>query len=306
MTNFPTVPKYIKGAWNMRNALVNFFKGAVIGLTNVVPGMSGGTMAVIFCIYDPLIEAAGGFFNDYKRHSVFLIPVCLGAVAGIITFSSVIEYALLNHSFPTCMFFVGLIAGTIPLIHRKATEQPHKQSYMLATLAATLAVIAITLTRSPDPIDARTVVDTTLMFKMFFGGALAAMVLMIPGVSGSFVLVFMGIYPVIISYVSSIKDFLLSPTDFALFTEICIVLAPLSVGIVIGVVLISKVIRVLMERAYSLAYFTILGLVLGSVFGLFNDPITYQSGISELDVLIGTATLVLGVGFALKLGRKDI
>jgi len=290
----------------MRNALVNFFKGAVIGVTNVVPGMSGGTMAVILGIFDQLIEAAGGFYKDFKRYSTFLIPVGLGAVAGIIAFSSVIEYALANHSFPTCMFFVGLIAGTIPLIYRKATERPYKQSYMLATLAATLAVIVITLMRSPEHIDARGVVDTTLMLKMFFGGALAAMVLMIPGVSGSFVLILMGIYPIIIRYVSSIKDFLLSPTNFALFIEICLVLAPLSVGIVIGIVLISKVIGVLMERAYSLAYFTILGLVFGSVFGLFNDPITYQSGVSEMDVLIGTATLVLGAGLALKLGKKDI
>jgi len=288
----------------MRNALVNFFKGAVIGVTNVVPGMSGGTMAVILGIFDQLIEAAGGFYKDIRRHSAFLIPVGLGAVSGIVAFSSIIEYALLNHSFPTCMFFAGLVAGTVPLIYRKATEQPHKKSYILATFVAMLAVIIITLMRSPDDFAARTVVDAALMIKMFFGGALAAMVLMIPGVSGSFVLILMGLYPIIISYVSSITDFLLSPSDLRILTEIFLVLAPLAVGIIIGVVLISKVIGVLMERAYSLTYFTILGLVFGSVFGLFNDPITYQSGVSELDVLIGTATLVLGVGLALKLGRK--
>ena len=176
---------------------------------------------------------------------------------------------------------------------------------MLATLAATLAVIAVSLMRTPGDFDTRVVVDTTLMLKMFFGGALAAMVLMIPGISGSFVLILMGLYPIIIFYVSRIKDYLLAPTDLELFMEIFLVLAPLSVGIIIGVVLISKVIGVLMEKAYSLAYFTILGLVFGSVFALFNDPITYQSGVSELDVLIGTATLVLGAGLALKLGKKE-
>jgi putative membrane protein len=288
----------------MRNALMNFFKGTIIGVTNVVPGMSGGTMAVILGIFDQLIEAAGGFYKDFRRHAIFLIPVGFGAVTGIIVFSSIIEYLLANHSFPTGMFFAGLVAGTVPLIHRKATERPHKKSYMLATLAATLAVVAISLMRSPDDFDTRTVVDTTLMLKMFFGGALAAMVLMVPGVSGSFVLILMGLYPIIISYVSSITDYLFDPTNIALLTEIFLVLAPLAAGILIGIVLISKVISVLMQRAYSLTYFTILGLVFGSVFGLFNDPITYQSGVSELDVLIGTATLVLGAGLALKLGGK--
>ena len=289
----------------MQNALVNFFKGAVIGVTNVVPGMSGGTMAVILGIFDQLIEAAGGFYKDFKRHGVFLVPIGLGAVVGIIVFSSIIEYALLHHSFPTCMFFVGLIAGTIPLIQRKATERPYKRIYMLATLIAMLAVIALTLMRSSDSMEVRSVVDTSLMLRMFFGGALAAMVLMIPGVSGSFVLILLGLYPIIISYVSSIKDFLLVPTNMELFIEICLVLGPLAAGILIGVVFISKVIGVLMERAYSLTYFTILGLVFGSVFGLFNDPITYQSGVSEIDVLIGTAMLVLGAGLALKLGKKE-
>jgi len=287
----------------MHNAIINFFKGLVIGVTNVVPGMSGGTMAVVLGIFDPLIEATGGIFKDFRRHSVFLAPIVIGAVAGIIAFSSVIEYALLNHSFPTCMFFVGLIAGTIPLIHNKATGQPYKRVYVLATAAAALAVIAITMMRSPDDISTNTVVDTTLMLKMFLGGVLAAMVLMIPGISGSFVFIFMGLYPIIIGYISSIKDLLLSPSNFGLFTEICLVLAPLAAGILIGVVIISKVIGVIMERAYSLTYFIILGLVFGSVFGLFNDPITYQSGISELDVLIGTATMVLGVGVALNLGE---
>jgi putative membrane protein len=290
----------------MQSAFINFFKGAVIGVTNVVPGMSGGTMAVILGIFDQLIEAAGGFYKDFRRHGSFLIPVGIGAVTGIIAFSSVIEYALLNHSFPTCMFFVGLIVGTIPLIYRKATERSHKKSYMLATLVATLAVIIMVMMRSPDGSDPNAAVDTALMLKMFLGGALAAMVLMIPGVSGSFVLILLGLYPTIISYVSSIKDFLLAPTNFALFWEICLVLGPLSVGIIIGIVLISKVIGLVMKKAYSLAYFAILGLVFGSVFGLFNDPITYQSGVSELDVFIGTATLVLGAGLALKLGRRDV
>jgi putative membrane protein len=177
-------------------------------------------MAVVLGIFDPLIEAVGGFYKDFRRHAAFLIPVVLGAGSGIIAFSAVAEYALVNHSFPTCMFFAGLVAGSIPLIHRKATERAHKKIYLLATLAAALAVVVFSLMRSPDDLDARFVVDTALMLRMFAGGTLAGMIFLIPGISGAFVLILLGIYPVAIRYVASVKDYLLEPTNFALFMDI--------------------------------------------------------------------------------------
>jgi len=280
-------------------------KGAVIGATNVIPGVSGGTMAVVLGIFDQLIEAAGGFYKDFRRHAFFLIPVGLGGVAGIIAFSSVIEYALVNHSFPACMFFAGLVVGSVPLIRGKATERPHKKIYMLATFAAMLAVVAFSLLRSPDTMDTRTVIDASLMLQMFIGGAIVGMIMVIPGVSGAFVLILLGIYPVAIRYVSAVKDYLLNPANLELFMEIFLVLAPLAAGIIIGVVLISKVIGALLERAYSLTYFTILGLVFGSIFGLLNDPITYQSGVTGTDIAVGSVTMIAGTLLTLRLGKKS-
>ena len=94
----------------------NIIKGVMIGIANIIPGVSGGTMAVSLGIYDRLIGAVSGLFKEFKKNIAFLIPIIIGCGIGIVGFTYAIEYLLDKHTFVTCMAFVGLILGGLPAI----------------------------------------------------------------------------------------------------------------------------------------------------------------------------------------------
>ena len=98
------------------NFILDTIKGAVIGIANVIPGVSGGTMAVSMGIYNRLISSITHLFRDFKKSAATLIPVLLGAAIGIVGFSYAIEYLLANQPLPTCLAFLGLILGGVPVL----------------------------------------------------------------------------------------------------------------------------------------------------------------------------------------------
>ena len=106
------------------NNLINFFKGMAVGVANIIPGVSGGTMAVILHMYDELIESISTFFKDWKKNLLYLIPIGLGAVVGIVAFSKIVKYLLGNYPMATNFFFIGLIIG-LSLIHISEPTRPY-------------------------------------------------------------------------------------------------------------------------------------------------------------------------------------
>ena len=125
-------------------------KGIIFGVANVIPGVSGGTIAVVLHIFDRMIEAINHFTKDIKKHIMFLAPLGIGAVAGILVFSMLIDYTLTNYSLPTCGFFAGLVAGSIPLIYGMAkSKQPKDKSgakyFIYTALAFALVIFMSTL-----------------------------------------------------------------------------------------------------------------------------------------------------------------
>jgi putative membrane protein len=100
----------------------DFLNGLAFGITEIVPGVSGGTVAIILGFYGELIETVNHFTEDYRKYLRFLFPFLLGMTVGILVFSSIINYLLTNHSFPTMLFFIGLIVGIVPIIYSKVKE----------------------------------------------------------------------------------------------------------------------------------------------------------------------------------------
>ena len=103
------------------NYIINALKGIVIGVSNVIPGVSGGTMAVVMGIYDKIIYSVNNFFKDIKKNILFLGSLGIGAVVGILLFTNLIDYLLKSYNEQTNFFFIGLILGTAPLLFKKAT-----------------------------------------------------------------------------------------------------------------------------------------------------------------------------------------
>ena len=295
----------------MLKLLRNFLNGLAFGITEIIPGVSAGTIAIILGFYFELIHTINHFTEDLKKSLKLAIPLVLGIIAGMILFSSLINFLLTNYSFPTMLFFIGLITGIIPHIFSKVKEpeEPWKLRGILLVLIPFGFLLAISFLRGvsiPNPEEAIRSMSIPFMVFIFFSGILAAAALVIPGVSGSFVLLLLGIYPLAIYSVSSIRLLLLDITNIPLILDICKVLGPLGIGVIIGGLSMVRLIEKLLSNYSPILYSIILGLLSGSVIILFKNPIVYRSGITLGIVLLGIVTFALGSVTSYKLGQKRL
>ncbi len=243
--------------------LVIFSIGTIVGVANIIPGLSGGTMAVITGIYERIISIISSLFKNIKKWSVlkkdllFLLPVILGALTGILLLSNLIKYLLVAHYMPTLFCFLGLIAGSLPLIFRKANHKGFNGKYLigfLITLAFMLMLAYLSSQlQSIVPVEA---FGMSLLEYLLIAvyGMIAAAVMVVPGISGSMIMMMLGVYNAVINAVSSLN---------------IMVLIPFIIGAVFGIVLISKLIKLLLDRFYGYTYYVILGFVTGSIVFIF-------------------------------------
>jgi len=279
----------------------------IVGIANIVPGVSGATLAVIFKLYDRLIEAINSLFTDTKNSLKFLIPFGLGMGIGIIAFGSLIDILLTRFSLPAGALIAGLMAGSIPFIYKMATENcNHKPVYYTATVVAALAIVAMVLFAPTPEIYAETDLTIAMYILLFVAGFLGAAAMVIPGVSGSMVLILFGVFPIAMHTISLIREYLATPLDFTLLSPIVSVVVPVGLGIVIGIFATSRLIEFLLKKYHSITYCAILGLVLGTIFVIFSDDATYQShdNITIPLIIIAAVIFVIGVVVSIKLGKK--
>ena len=304
---------------------VNTLKGVVIGAANILPGVSGATLALILGIYTKLIESINSLFKTPKNSLKFLVPVVLGMAVGIVMLGSLIDSLLESFPLETGFFISGLMIGSLPMLYmtamknhgaisntKNADELVNKSvspnrgkfyktfTWYFLVSAFSAFVLLLTFLISPTPAEAVDIAfGVGFLIFLFLGGALAAAALLIPGVSGAMVFIMLGLYPVIIGVLGQIREFLLSPTDTELLASILSVALPIGFGIVFGVLVCSRLIAVLLRKHHKTTYFVIIGLVTGSVFALFA-PGTF--GVEEAGqgfglVSVVTALLMLVFGF---------
>ncbi len=304
------------------NTLILALKGVLMGIANIIPGVSGGTIAVVLHVFDPMIEAINNFYKGKKqliKHAKFLIPLFFGALIGVGAFSKLIKFCLETYSLPTSMFFAGLVTGSLPLIYGKAKEKEVKPKYYIAAVLAFLIVAAFSLLKEPEAADEAAVLTALNFIKIAFFGVIASSAMVIPGISGSFVMMLLGIYNKLITAVSGLIDEIAAlPSNMgsegiaaALKGLVCsesfFIIAAVGIGVVVGIVIISKIIEILLKKVYSYTYFAILGLILGSLFSIFKDPVTYQSysgGVGIVPVVCAVVTFAAGTALSLLLGKE--
>jgi len=289
----------------------NFFNGLAFGVIQTVPSISGGTIAIILGFYFDLIRAINHFREDSKKHLHFLIPLFLGTAIGIVLFSSLVNFFLENHSFPTMLFFMGLIAGIVPHIFSKIREDGQKlgiREILLIILPLPILLLMASFRGESitDPAEVVSTITIPFMLFIFFAGILAAAALVVPGISGSFLLLLLGIYHVVIYSVQSIRVFLGDITNTELMLDIFRVLGPLALGIIVGGLSMIRLIEKLLEKHQKPVYSVILGLMVASFVVLIMEPMVYRSGVSVLIVVIGIATFSLGCVASFNLGKKRL
>ncbi|MCL2068884.1 MAG: DUF368 domain-containing protein [Oscillospiraceae bacterium] len=293
----------------MVTALKNFLNGIAFGVTQIVPGVSAGTVAIILGFYNELLESVNSFRENPGKHVKFLAAMLLGAAFGIVAFGSLINYLLTSFSFPTMLFFIGLIVGAIPHIRSRAMPsrrklKPH-EIVCIALPVLALVLIANVETSAPaDPAQVINGMGAPFMLFLFIAGVLAAAALVIPGLSGSFVLLLLGVYHVLIYSVSSIRHLLADLANLRLMLDIIKVLLPFGIGVIAGGLTAARIVGRLFEKYCVIVYLIILGLMLGSVYALFMEPVVWQSGVDAAIIAVGAVTFTLGCAAAYLSGKK--
>lgn len=279
----------------MKDFIILAIKGFFFGIANIIPGVSGGTLAITMGIYQDMIGAISHFFKNIKKNIMFLLPLGIGAVISILLMSKVINYSLDNFPLPTTLFFIGLIVGGIPLLTKKVKGKKLKP-LNLAIFLLTFSIVMIMTFLN----EGTAVVDLTTMtfhqgILLFLVGIVAAATMVIPGISGSFMLMLLGYYKPIVETVSNL-------TNFAELSHNLLVLVPFGIGVLVGIILIAKLIEYLFKKYEIPTYYGILGFIIASVVGLFVGLVGVPS--STLQVLLGLVLFVLAFGIGYKLGDK--
>lgn len=281
--------------------ITDTIKGIFIGIANIIPGVSGGTIALSMGIYDKLIGAVSNFLKDWKKSLIILLPILVGCGIGLIGFAFAIEYLLSEHTFVTCMAFIGLILGGLPILIRQMKEKLRARggsiriSDILAFVLLFALAIFLPMLNSEEEVLKTLTATPGTMAIMFLIGIIASATMVIPGVSGSLVLMILGYYYGIIE---SIKTFLesLKAFDIPALTNGFLILFPLGVGILLGIFLIAKLITFLFERYGVQTYCAILGLILSSPFAIFENTGLFEQ-LGQLNLLLILAGILLaGVG----------
>ncbi|OPZ15171.1 MAG: hypothetical protein BWZ06_00432 [Bacteroidetes bacterium ADurb.BinA261] len=235
------------------NPIIDWFirliKGIIVGIGFILPGLSGGVLAVILGIYDRLIR----FLSDLKKHFIenvlYFIPVIIGAAIGIVLFSILVEKAFGVYAAEFICLFIGFVAGTFPSLYKTAGKEGRSWRDMLIFLLSTAFIFLLMIYGGQQ----FTEVSPNLLIWAA-SGALIGLGVIVPGMSPSNFLIYFGLYD---KMATGIKDF-----DFA-------VIIPLLIGFILCVLAFAKLAAYLFKRYYSEMYHFILGMVIGSSLAIF-------------------------------------
>lgn len=280
----------------LKNNILLFVKGFIIGIANLIPGVSGGTLAITLGIYERLIEILSNFKSNVKENTKFLIPIFLGVGASILSLSGLISFCLERFLLPTIMLFVGAILGGMPMLCKKLKGSKLSFSKAMSSLTAFAVVIIATVLGSGNNVSFDNL-GFLGFIKLFFVGGLASATMVVPGVSGSALLMTLGYYKPIIDTVKNLTDFNILGHNMA-------IVFPFGLGIVIGILLIAKLIDYLLKKHEIATYYGIIGFVLASVVSIIYQNFFSAGLISVLwtDLLFGIILCAGGFYGAYKLG----
>lgn len=282
--------------------LKQILSGVVIGVANIIPGVSGGTMMVAMGIYDKLISSITGLFKDFKKSLRFLFPIALGMALGIVILSKVITVMFDVIPFQTNCLFIGLIVGSFPFIVKHVKGHSVKIQHIIACLLFFGLVLGSAVLGATSGAEATLVGGIVPMIKLFAVGVIASATMIIPGVSGSMVLMILGYYDSIVSNISLfIENVLTWNVDGIL--EGLMIFIPFGLGVVAGIFLIAKVVEIIFQKFPLVAYWAIIGLIVASPFAIFISA--GLEGVNVISVITGAIALAAGAFVGNKLGGDN-
>ena len=232
----------------MKNLSFNFIKGIFIGMGAVLPGLSGGALAAIFGVYEPLIKFVSNIKKDFKTNVKFFLPLFFGALLGIFLLSHALSYLLEYHLPVISIFFVGTMLGVFPALVKKAGAKGREPIHIVLAIAVSIFSFLILTTASVSTVSQRT--TAVHVSTWVASGGLIGLGITFPGLSPSNFLMYFDLYQPLNEAISQLN-----------FT----ILIPVAIGGFLSVVVTAKIVAYLLTVAYTVLYHVILGFVLTSI-----------------------------------------
>lgn len=279
--------------------LNQILRGAVIGVANIIPGVSGGTMMVSMGVYDTLIHCITHLFSEFKQSVKTLLPYAIGMLVGIVALASVLKFLFANYALPTSTAFIGLILGGLNPLLRKINKKKLNWVSLAVFVLFFAGIIALALTGDVSNPESLTL-DMGQVIILVVMGAVAAATMIIPGVSGSMVLMLLGYYTPVLNAVDALKNAVFS-FDVGAMANPFFTLLPFGVGVVLGIFGVAKLIEWLLARFPTQTYCGVLGLVVSSPIAILLR--TDMTGVNWIIILISLITFALGFVAVMLLAR---
>jgi putative membrane protein len=285
---------------SVKEFIANILRGMVIGISNVIPGVSGGTMMVSMGIYDKLILVLTHFIKRMREAVELLVPIVIGMLLSIAIFAKIFS-EILFPKFPvqTNLFFIGLIIGGLPVIYKRVKGNTIRLPQIISFLVLFVVVIGFALIGEGGGSSVDVTFSLGNVFKLFGVGVIAAATMVIPGVSGSMIMMILGYYNTIIDTINAFIN-ALKGLDIGAMLDTFVVLIPFGIGVVVGVVAVAKLIEFLLKKYPLVTYWAIIGLIAASPFAILI--MMDVAAVSVVEIVSGLVLLAAGFVISMKLG----
>ena len=264
----------------VKNWFKTFFAGMAIGFGSAVPGVSGGTIAVIFGVYEKIVWAVSNLFKFFKEAFRVLFPTLLGVVLALIPTIYLMDKALYGFVFGVICIFAGFIIGSIPgIIDEVRDVKPNYKHIITLVITLLIAVgLGVGSVLAKADVSGYFYGHTPVWFYFVLipVGFIASVALVVPGLSGGMILLLMGFYHPLVSYTTDTVKACLKYGDWSNFGSLVGILGCFFVGVLLGFFFVSKLMHFLLSKYHDLTFYAIIGFVIGSVFALFFNYEIYS------------------------------
>ena len=261
--------------------------GFFLGVSVIAPGVSASIMAVMMGIYDELVDVIANPFKDFKRNVIYVLPMGIGALGSVLILIRAFGVMFDIFPVPSYMLFIGLIVGSLPDVFAEANIDPFKPRYIIAIVTAFTIALAMGFAS-----EFRFIISASGIVYYSVCGFIAGMSAMVPGMSVSIVLMILSVYEPLLD---AARRFDLS------------VAVPVAISFVIGMILISNVVRFVFRKYHNFTYFMVFGFMCGSLITIFpglpKRAVDWVLGVIAVAAGIGVSFLFRALGKRLKTGR---
>ena len=265
--------------------VIQFVKGMLIGSGAILPGVSGGALAAIFGLYEPIITFLSDIKKDFLKNVLYFLPVGFGAIFGIFVLATPIDYGLQYYPAYILWGFIGAILGTFPSLYREAGKEGRETKHLILSIVTAIIVFILLIWADRN----LNVEVPQNLFSWLFAGGIFASGLIVPGLSPSNFLLYFGLYQPLTEGIRML--------DFT-------IIIPVGIGAVIVILIFSKLMRIVLDRAYATVFHFILGVVIAST-AIIAPPISDYDGFTIINYVIVAVVFVIGLILGLWMGNLE-